>query len=522
MANRATQSIGTGMKILSGANIPTYTLEYLTSTAKKNQGSFETIVVPYVELGRDSKCGVSFGDDTPTVSRKHAAIERKGDETFIINLSKSNPTLVNGRPVQNKYFLNNGDEIQLSVEGPRLRYNTTKAGTAKIGFTNKMNLVMQQAIKPYKTAAVSFLMIFILAMSGSGYMIYNLTMETDLQRELIAEQNQISRAQADSIASLNARNSDLAENFQISQEQIERDRQRMIREREQFERELAAIEERSQRQLDSLRNVSGGVNYADVIEELKPYVMAMSIKGWVTEFDGERNGYEIQEENIMCTGFLIEGGIFVTARHCIDMYGTSTEEGSFFQANLIEHSGGSASFHFTAQSYDGQFSLEFTNKDFIQDESMDRFIPWEMPNSNGVGSIRIPEYFRGADWAYMQTDYSDGMAFDKPLSENLRNGTDLFVLGYSYGAEYRVEGNLEPYFSTAKVTLSGIQDGTVHVTEAGWDSGNSGGPVLTMNNGVPTAIGLVTGRYQQATISEGGDVIYTPTSIKMVTPLINF
>ena len=507
------------MKILSGANIPTYTLEYLTSTAKKNQGSFETIVVPYVELGRDKKCGVTFGDDTPTVSRKHAAIERKGDETFIINLSKSNPTLVNGRPVEKKYFLNNGDEIQLSVEGPRLRYNATKTGTAKIGFTNKMNLVMQQAIKPYKTAAVSFLMIFILAMSGSGYMIYNLAVETDLQRELLAEQNLISRAQADSIASLNARNSALAENFQISQQQIERDRQRMIREREQFERELAAIEERSQRQLDSLRNVSGGVNYADVIEELKPYVMAISIRGLETNFNGERNAYTY-ESNISCTGFLMEGGIFVTARHCIDMYGT--DEGTTDrQANLIEHSGGTATYMFTAESYDGSKRLQFTNKDLTQDDSMDRFIPQNLPG-NRRGAIRVAEFFRGADWAYMQTDFRDGMAYDKELSGNLRNGTDLFVLGYSYGDMFRVEGNLEPYFSTAKVTLSGIQDGTVHVTEAGWDSGNSGGPVFVMRDGAPAVIGIVTGGYLQANISQQGDIVMTRTSINVVTPLINF
>ncbi|MFO7798987.1 MAG: FHA domain-containing protein [Rhodohalobacter sp.] len=519
MANRATQSIGTGMKILSGANIPTYTLEYLTSTEKKNQGSFETIVVPYVELGRDNKCGVTFGDDTPTVSRKHAAIERKGDETFIINLSKSNPTLVNGRPVENKYFLNNGDEIQLSVEGPRLRYNTTKAGTAKIGFTNKMNLVMKQAIKPYKTAAVSFLMIFILAMSGSGYMIYNLTLETEMQSQLLAEQDLISREQAETIASLNASNSALAENFEISQQQIEQDRQRMLRDREQFERELAAIKERSQRQLDSLRNVSGGVNYADVIEELKPYVMAISIEGLETNFNGERNSYTY-EPNISCTGFLMDGGIFVTARHCVDMYGT--DEGTTDrQANLIEHSGGSATYSFTAESYDGSKRLQFSNKDLVQDDSMDRFIPQNLPG-NRSGSLRIADFFSGADWAYMQTDYSDGMAFDKPLSGNLRNGTDLFVLGYSYGAEFRVEGNLEPYFSTAKVTLSGLQDGTVHVTEVGWDSGNSGGPVFTMQNGQPTVIGIVTGGYLQASISQQGDVVMTPTSINVVTPLMNF
>lgn len=507
------------MRILGGANIPTYTLEYLTSTAQKNQGAFETIVVPYVELGRDKKCGVTFGEDTPTVSRKHAAIERKDNDTFIVNLSKSNPTLVNGRPVENRYFLNNGDEIQLSVEGPRLRYNTTKAGTAKIGFTNKMNLVMQQAIKPYKTAAVSFLMIFIIAMTGSGYMIYDLSQKTAVQSDLLAAQNQISRAQADSIASLNARNSSLAENFRISQAQIERDRERMIQQREEFERELSAIQERSDRMLDSLQLSSGSINYADVIEELKSHVLAISMTGLETEHVGVRDVYT-QEPNTMCTGFMLEGGLFVTARHCIDMYDTELES-IHGQANVIEHSGGSAAYKFNARSYDNAYVLEFTNKDLVQDKSMDEYYSVDL-ESGGEGTIRVPEFFRGADWAFFQTDYDSGMAFDKELSGNLRNGTDLFVLGYSYGDSYRVEGNLEPYFSTAKVTLSGLQDGTVHVTEVGWDGGNSGGPVLTLVNGVPKVIGIVTGGYLKRNVSQQGDVVMIRTSINVVTPLTNF
>jgi pSer/pThr/pTyr-binding forkhead associated (FHA) protein len=500
------------MKILGGANIPTYTLEYLTPTANNNQGSFETIVVPYVELGRDKKCGVTFGDDTPTVSRKHAAIERKGNDTFIVNLSRSNPTLVNGRPVENRYFLNNGDEIQLSVEGPRLRFNTTKAGTAKIGFTNKMNLVMQQAIKPYKTAAISVVMIFILTMSGTGFLIYDLSQTTQQQR-------MISLAQADSIASLNARNSALAENFRISQDQIAQDRQRMIQEREQFERQLATIQERSKQMIDSLQLASGSVNYADVIEDLKSHVMAISLTELITNHHGERNRYE-WEGSTMCTGFMLDGGLFVTARHCVDAYGT--ESGTVnWQANLIEHSGGEAVYKFTARSYDSTYILEFTNKDLVQDDSMDEYYEVDL-DSGGRGTVRIPDYFRGADWAYIQTDYDTGMSFNKQLSGNLRNGTDLFVLGYSYGDEFRVDGNLEPYFSTAKVTLSGLQDGTVHVTEVGWDGGNSGGPVFTLSNGAPEVVGIVTGGYLQPSISEMGDVVMTRTSINVVTPLINF
>jgi hypothetical protein len=40
----------------------------------------------------------------------------------ILNLSATNQTLVNGRPVLREWPLNNGDEIQLSADGPRLRF----------------------------------------------------------------------------------------------------------------------------------------------------------------------------------------------------------------------------------------------------------------------------------------------------------------------------------------------------------------------------------------------------------------
>jgi len=505
MANRATQSLTAGMKILGGANLPTYTLEYLTPTTKHTQGSYETIVIPYIEIGRSSKCGVQFGDDTPTVSRQHCAIERKGAETSIINLSQSNPTLVNGRPITSKYFLNNGDEIQLSAEGPKLRYNTTKAGTAKIGFTNKMNLVMQQAIKPYRTAAVTILCVFLLAVAGGTYAITNLNQQTGVLTDL-------TNRQADSLAALNKKNEALAGMMKASEDKLIAEQARLVNANKNLVSQIGDLRRRNEEVIAA--NKSG----ADLIEPLKGYVLALFLNKMTIEYNGETSTYDLGGD-CMCTGFLTEDGNFVTARHCIDAPLTDNEV-----ANFVDHSGGKVTMHYTAVSYDNSIKFDFTNREMKADYSKDN--KYESVVQGVTGTLRVPNYFSGADWAYMPTNFTGGLPFDKPLSSSLKSGDRLIVLGYSYGMRYRSDGNMEPYYSTGNVALSGLHNQTIQTSEAGFDGGNSGGPVFVVRDGHIQCVGIVTGKWRkpEVTVTQTGD--YTKTmvdaNIQIVTPLINF
>lgn len=457
------------MKILSGANIPTYTLEYLTSTAKKNQGSFETIVVPYVELGRDKKCGVTFGDDTPTVSRKHAAIERKGDETFIVNLSKSNPTLVNGRPVENRYFLNNGDEIQLSVEGPRLRYNTTKTGTAKIGFTNKMNLVMQQAIKPYKTAAVSFLMMLLAVTSVGGYFIYDVINITDDQRRQIAAQEQM-----------------IVEQTQLMEEQSAA-----------YLRELSALQSDNvdlnslisdlQGELEEVRisAASGSTAASEIYQAMKDDVYFLhSYVITRTNPSGERYRDEL---GITCSGFLLDDGTFVTARHCVQFWRFPyPPDRTATILNTEEIAGTVIDVEFTATSPRDEFRLKLS--DFRYDESQDRIRNIE---SNRLRIAQL-DY---TDWAYTQTNRSNGaMEYDQDLSSNLSAGSRIFILGYSYGlGGANVSANVAPLLSESSIAQDGLDNrGYITLTGRGFGQGNSGGPAFVLTDSGIKAVGIVS------------------------------
>ena len=92
-----------------------------------------------------------------------------GNNWQLVHLSQSNPTLVNGRPIQGTYYLQSGDEIQLSVNGPRLGFIQPqgKQGlTSSIKLTERMNLFRQQALRPYRRAIWALSALLILAIVG--------------------------------------------------------------------------------------------------------------------------------------------------------------------------------------------------------------------------------------------------------------------------------------------------------------------------------------------------------------------
>lgn len=497
---RATQVLTTGLKILSGSDVPVYTLEYLTTTALHKQGDFEKIVVPYIELGRDSNCVVNFGEEAKTVSRKHAAISRNGKEVIIKNLSAINPTLVNGRPVKKEYFLNSGDEIQLSIEGPRLRFNTSSTGTAKMGFTNKMNLVIQQAVKPYKMAVTGIFLALILVTGGGGYALFYVKQTAE---EQIASLKMVSNAQADSLMRLNKSNQDLSRRFEID--------------KREWAQKIAA----QSSIIEKLKNEIPP-DYASVVKSLQPNIYAMFLTGIEVSMNGESSRSEI-DPTCMCTGFVIEGGYFVTARHCIDFGGSL----DFQELNLYANNGGTVNVTFEVISSDKSQKFTLTSDDFTMGgKDGDEFFSIDHNGSKVV--LRNINILNGTDWAFAKLPIDDGASFDLQLSENLRSGDELLCLGYSYGLKFRNDPtNLEPYFTQARVATSGLDLGIIRVTEFDWDGGNSGGPLFKLQGGIPVIIGIVSGTQRKPEIGEGqaesGETVITKVMVDaklgIVTPI---
>lgn len=169
-------SIGAGMSSVFKPNSRRYyILEHKVSSRYHKAGEAQEIIVDQIELGRDSHCQVRFDDHFSTVSRRHAAIVKDGDGWKLVQVSKTNTTLLNGHPVRTEWYLQNGDEIQLSINGPKLGFiipTGNKATVGSIGLTRRLSLFRQQALRPYKTAIMSMAAALVLALGIGGWVIY--------------------------------------------------------------------------------------------------------------------------------------------------------------------------------------------------------------------------------------------------------------------------------------------------------------------------------------------------------------
>lgn len=189
-------SVGAGMgAIFNGSGRTYYILEHKTSSKYHTAGESQKIIIDQIEIGRDASCQVRYDESFETVSRKHAAIVRDGQNWQLIHLSNANPTLVNGRAVQGNYYLQTGDEIQLSVGGPRLGFIVPQGKqslTSSIKLTERMNLFRQQALRPYRRAIWALSALLLLAILGFGAWNYKLSLDNSaLRQEMITYQTKL-------------------------------------------------------------------------------------------------------------------------------------------------------------------------------------------------------------------------------------------------------------------------------------------------------------------------------------------
>ena len=163
-------SVGAGMaSVFNASGRQYYILEHKTESLYHHAGESQKIIVDQIELGRDSACQVRFDESFETVSRRHAAIVKEGDGWKIISLSQTNPTFVNGSPIQGEWKLSSGDEIRLSSKGPLMGFiipQGKQSMVSSIGMTERLNLFRQQALRPYKTALWVLALILVLAVGG--------------------------------------------------------------------------------------------------------------------------------------------------------------------------------------------------------------------------------------------------------------------------------------------------------------------------------------------------------------------
>lgn len=101
---------------------PPCTLLFLDAALNIQEGTEHKVVASKIILGRGSDCTICYGDDYPMVSRAHASIEWANNNFYLRHLSETNQTLLNGRPINRKWFLQENDVIQLAPSGPKIMF----------------------------------------------------------------------------------------------------------------------------------------------------------------------------------------------------------------------------------------------------------------------------------------------------------------------------------------------------------------------------------------------------------------
>lgn len=473
-------SLGAGMKSLVNGERRYYVLEHKISSKYHKAGESQRIIVDQIEMGRDSKCQVRFDESFGTVSRRHAAIVRDGDNWRLVQLSKTNSTYLNGHKVEKDWYLQNGDEIQLSTNGPKMGFIVPageKGLMKSIGLTARIGLFGQQALRPYKQMLILLSCILLLCLFGGIWKI------REVNRTLVEKSNQIAatQARADSLALELKRNGGelnrMAKKIDNANKAVRRANQ-----------EVAAANA-------ELANLKNAKKYLQ--KQCVPYTYAIyRIREEVKYPDGSKKINDTVWP--VGTGFLLSDGRFVTARHITEFhyfypYAESEQRiKKEIDKNAIAHNGGDITTSFVAVSPRGD-EISFTNKDCKVNRSGDKQETVTLDNGQTIVLQKATE--SSADWAYIKKTNRKGLAFNAQLSGELSIGTELFILGFPYGRGATNPKRLSPVYSHAVTAQQGLdeEDHTIMTSNNNTQPGNSGGPVFVYDNGKYIVIGLVSG-----------------------------
>lgn len=326
-------SVGAGMKsVFGGDGRRFYILEHKVTSKYHKAGESQRIIVDEIEIGRDPRCQVRFDEQFSTVSRRHAAIVHDGNNWKLIQLSKTNSTYLNGRKVENEWYLQNGDEIQLSANEPKLGFiapSGEKGLVKSIALTARLSLFRQQALRPYKTAVAIIAACLVLGCGFSVYSLHELYKKNQEQAELI---------------SLNEKRHAKALALQDSL------LTKATSEREKLTTELATLKKQFGKVSKQQRNIAVSTGNIDntALNKCMPnvfFIYSESID--VTLPNGESGTLDCSDKRVPSwsgTGFLLDNGDFVTARHVIEawnfwMNGNNIDE-NLAQLNAIVNNGG--------------------------------------------------------------------------------------------------------------------------------------------------------------------------------------
>lgn len=474
-------SIGAGMgSIFAPGGKKYYILEHKVSSKYHKAGESQEIIVDNIELGRDSHCQVRFDESFKTVSRHHAAIVRDGDMWKLVQLSKTNKTFLNGRPVKDEWYLQNGDEIQLSVNGPKLGFiipTGKKSTVGSIGLTRRLSLFRQQALRPYKTAITCLSIVLVLAVGSLGTWNYFLREDLSAHGIMLAEQidaNKANQAKADSLANELVANNEKMKDYEGKIAD-------MTKKVASANARAAAAWKKAQ------ETTTVGPSSGELSEASKQTYFCIT-------------GLYLNEECVMAasgTAFLLDDGRLITAQHCVNPYYflDPSDENSLILNAIMVQNPEAVTCKFIAVSPTGD-RIEKTfapnNCPFNMVYSLETLGTIDV--SGQPYAIKMANFSSKNDWATLRVGKSGGLSFDNSKSTSLPINTHLNILGYPKGVGAENLSNVSPINSESSVAREGLDtDGCILLSNSETDHGNSGGPVFAKLDGKFVVIGILTG-----------------------------
>lgn len=466
-----TNTVTAGLKSLSGKGKTFYVLEFKNNSQLHKASSTKEIIVDYIELGRNPKCQVRFGEDCRTVSGVHCAIMREGDQYYVKHLSKTNPTLINGKPVADKWYLSSGDELTLSYGGPVIGFIVPANNfTSSIPLTRRLSLFREQALRPYKRAIAGLAAVLVLCIAVS--VLYAI----DQNKKLVKAN--------DTIKNLQVSIDTLTTVITGQSKKIIENQSALIKYKNQV---LALINKNDKSKKPPPPGPPPGPPPPKELEGLFSsvyYIYATEIE---YEIDGEIRKGEI---DLSGTGFLLNDGSFVTARHVVEpwYYLKKDSDEAMVALNMIASNNGKVKARFKAISSD-RSQLEFSSEEFKIDKSNDKLFKRELNEEEEIIITKASIYH---DWAVKQIGSGGNITGNEQLANNLPVGASLFTLGFPYGLGVNQNG-VKPMYADFTVSSAGIDNnGFINISGRSFDPGNSGGPVFVETTNGYEVIGIIS------------------------------
>lgn len=510
-------SIGAGIKsILGGEGRRYYVLEHKVSSKYHKAGEEQQIIVDQVEIGRGHNCAVRLDGVNPDdpmfriVSRKHAAIEKDGDNWALVHLSTTNSTFLNGRRLNTpgqKWYLQNGDEIQIAESGPKLGFKIPQGNKGKvstIGLTRRLSLFRKQALRPYKQGIIALACLLLIVSSVGGKLLYDEhTTSQELKCALVISENARREEAAKTAAVLDSCKKENA-NLKAKIEDVNTAKKELQKRVSEMMPRLINAEETAKKAVEDVRkkqrNKSDISN--DVIAKAKPYVFFIQTQKYViTLRNGESttiqwtNGQNKDMDKMFRTlaytgtGFLTLDNRFITARHVAEGWYFWIQGGQVNEAfqflNQVANNGGKVVAHFIAVSSSGK-QLSFNSNQFNISRATDK------KTNADDGSVLTVAVLDNTDWAYIDMA-GGGLKVNKDRSQNLERNEHLSILGFPLGIGANSTSDINPMSSEARTAHEGLQNGVIITTATTYEQGNSGGPVFALDdNGNFEVIGIVS------------------------------